>query len=160
MYFLVSWIPYDGRSPETVILRVTIVKTLMLSHWLAYNSSMKSEAAYLSETSVDFQLSVKRYEYYREDRTLRVQRCENLKSDMPTICLYIMVHFIFIYKVLNCFASHLCMHKAINLNCVSEVKKNVRTQIAVIIMKVFSDFYWKKLMWSFNRLLCIHPWHS
>jgi hypothetical protein len=121
--------------------RTAIVNCFILVNCLVYNSKLKMEATYSSETSVDFQRSIRRY--YRRDRTLHIQRCENLRSHMPTICFHIMIHFIFIYVVLKYFTAHLCMYKALNLTYVSEVKKKVKTLSALIIMKVSIDIYWK-----------------
>jgi hypothetical protein len=46
--------------------------------WLACFSTLKMEATFLSETSVDFQRSTRGY--IPEDRTLNKYRSENLKS--------------------------------------------------------------------------------
>jgi hypothetical protein len=45
---------------------------------LAYTSTLKMEATYSSEMSVDFQQTTQPYN--PEDRTLHIHRCENLKS--------------------------------------------------------------------------------
>jgi hypothetical protein len=44
----------------------------------AYSSTLKTEAIYSSETSLDIQRTTRRY--IPEDSTLRYHRCENLKS--------------------------------------------------------------------------------
>jgi hypothetical protein len=113
----------------------------MLVSCLATSAAPKMEAACCSETSVDFQGSIRRY--YRKDRTLHICLCDNLKSHMPTICSHIMMLLIFIYIVLKYFTAHLCMYRALNLTCVSDVKKKIKTLIAVIIMKAVIDIYWK-----------------
>jgi hypothetical protein len=120
--------------------RTALANSFILVNSLAYNSTLKMEATYSSETSVVFWRSIRRYT--RKDRTLPIFRCENLKSHMPTICLHIMIHFIFIYVVLKYFTAHVCMNKALNLTCVSEVKKKLKTLSAVIIMKAVIDIYW------------------
>jgi hypothetical protein len=51
---------------------------LRLVSYLAYSTTLKMEAIYSSETSVDFQQTTRRY--IPEDRTIHNQRCENLTS--------------------------------------------------------------------------------
>jgi hypothetical protein len=41
------------------------------------------------------------------------------------------------------FTADLCMYKALNLTCVSEVKKKAKALSALIIMKAVVDMYWK-----------------
>jgi hypothetical protein len=48
----------------------------------AYSSTLKMEAVYYSETSVDFQRTTRRY--IPEDGTLHNHRCKNLKSYIGT----------------------------------------------------------------------------
>jgi hypothetical protein len=51
---------------------------ISLFYCLVYSSTLKMEAIYSSETSVDSQRTEGRY--IPEDRTLHNYRCENLKS--------------------------------------------------------------------------------
>jgi hypothetical protein len=49
-----------------------------LVSWLAYSSTFKMKATYSSETLVEFQRTIRRYN--TEDRTPHDHRCENLES--------------------------------------------------------------------------------
>jgi hypothetical protein len=60
-------------------------QSCMLVSYLAYSSTVKTEATCSSETSVDFQRTI--WRYIVEDRTLHNHCCENFKS-CAVLCLH------------------------------------------------------------------------
>jgi hypothetical protein len=66
-----------GTECLDVIILHSLPLALPLVPCFAYSSTLKREATCSSETSVVFQWTVRRY--IPEDRTLHIQRCENLK---------------------------------------------------------------------------------
>jgi hypothetical protein len=74
----------------------------MLVFCLTYSSTLKMEATFSSETSVDFQRPTRRIP---EDRKLHNHRCENLKSYIFAIDLFKFKHLSVLRQVHSLFQS-------------------------------------------------------
>jgi hypothetical protein len=96
----------QGRSrwhiPPKCRLAALLTTWFRAGFCVAYSSTLKMEATYSSETSVDFQRTIRRY--ITEDRTVHNHRCDNLKS-----CLVIK-YCIFSFEVFSC-NSEICVHE-------------------------------------------------
>jgi hypothetical protein len=74
--FLEDFYLAESNAAQSVESQPMFACNLFLA--LAYSSTLKMEATFSSETSVDFQPTTRRY--IPEDRTFQCHRCENLKS--------------------------------------------------------------------------------